>query len=230
MLIWHRTNPFLAANQPKYGPIFTIRALPWGTAVVVNDTELVKEIFTRDPAVYHAGEGNSILAPSLASARCLVLDEERASAGAQAPAAALSRRGVSRYERDRREDRGRGDRPPGRCRAVRAAPRMQAITLEVILQAVIGVSDPARLAALRVAAGRCAADRPHAVRDVGDPGPRAPRALAALPPKRRERPTACCARRSQPGADPQLAEREDVLSQLVRAGVTETTRSCATRS
>src|ERR1700728_3163497 len=76
-LTWSRTLAFFASAQRKYGPVFTIRSLPWGTAVVVNDTQLVKQIFTGDPAVYHAGDGNSLLAPVLGERSVLVLDADR---------------------------------------------------------------------------------------------------------------------------------------------------------
>ena len=35
---WRATLPFFDAATRRFGPIFTIRALPWGTVVVVNDT------------------------------------------------------------------------------------------------------------------------------------------------------------------------------------------------
>src|ERR1700679_3625422 len=65
LLLWQRTLPFLASGRRRYGPVFTIRSMPWGTAVVINDADLVKQVFTGDPAVFHAGEGNSMLAPVL---------------------------------------------------------------------------------------------------------------------------------------------------------------------
>src|ERR1700679_471971 len=75
-LAWNRTVAFFAANRRKYGPVYTIRALPWHRAVVVDDTALVKQIFTGDPAVYHAGDGNSLLARVLGERSVLVIDED----------------------------------------------------------------------------------------------------------------------------------------------------------
>src|ERR1700689_1245387 len=76
LLLWQHTVPFLASNLRRYGPVFTIRAMPWGTAVVVNDAELVKQVFTGDANVFHAGEGNSMLAPVLGERSVLVIDED----------------------------------------------------------------------------------------------------------------------------------------------------------
>src|SRR5256885_673650 len=76
ILVWNSSVHYLKLCQRLYGPIFTIRALPWGRAVVINDSALVKQIFTGDPAVYHAGDGNSLLAPVLGERSVLVLDED----------------------------------------------------------------------------------------------------------------------------------------------------------
>ena len=54
--------------------MFTLEIAYEGKWVVVSDPELVKQVFTGDPKVFHAGEGNEILRPllgkfSLADAR-----------------------------------------------------------------------------------------------------------------------------------------------------------------
>ena len=43
-------TPSWRAASVATGPVFTIRALPWGRAVHINDAELIKQIFTGDPA------------------------------------------------------------------------------------------------------------------------------------------------------------------------------------
>jgi cytochrome P450 len=217
-LTWSRTIPFFAANQRKYGPVFTLRSLPWGTTVVVNDKHLVKQIFTGDPAVYHAGDGNSLLAPVLGERSVLVIDEDPHLQARKRLLPPFHGDSVRRYgeivERIVEEDIERW--PLGEPFPLH--PRMQAITLEVILQAVIGVTDPARLAALREAL-------PAAV-------PTDPILMAMWVVKpleyfgrwrrfRRNVEHANALLREEIAArrlDPQLEEREDVLSQLVRAG------------
>ena len=47
-----------------------------GTWVMLADPAAIKQVFTGDPKVFHAGEGNQILAPSSASNSVLVLDEK----------------------------------------------------------------------------------------------------------------------------------------------------------
>jgi len=96
------------------------------------------------------------------------------------------------------------------------APRMAAITLEVILRTVIGTEDPARLAALREALPR--------VTDMSLLGVAAmakPELLRRWPwrgvrRRRAEADALLYAEIAQRRADPRLAERTDVLAMLVR--------------
>ena len=59
---------------------------------MLSDPEAVKQVFTGDPRVFHAGEGNQILRPVLGDNSVLVLDEKAHIEPAQAAAAALPRR------------------------------------------------------------------------------------------------------------------------------------------
>jgi cytochrome P450 len=218
ILTWNRTIPFFAAARRRYGPVFTIRSLPWGKAVVIDDAELVKQIFTGDPAVFHAGEGNSMLAPVLGERSVLVLDEDPHLQARKRLLPPFHGEAVRRYgevvERIVAEEVARW--PLGRPFPLH--PRMRAITLEVILQAVIGVTDPVRLRALREALPVTVEIGPTLMAMWVVPGLervgrwRAHRlAVARANRLLREE---IAARR----LDPSLGEREDVLSQLVRAG------------
>ena len=221
ILTWNRTVPWFAANRRRYGPVFTIRSLPWGKAVVVDDSELVKQIFTGDPAVYHAGDGNSLLAPVLGERSVLVLDEDAHLQARKRLLPPFHGESVRRYgevvERIVAEeiDRWPLDKP------FPLHPRMQAITLEVILQAVIGVTDPVRLRALREALPAAVPTDPTLMVIWVVP------ALEHIGRWRRFRRTVEEANRllreeiAARRLDPQLDEREDVLSQLVRAGETD---------
>src|SRR6516165_2054416 len=156
-LLWGGADRYLAHLQRRYGRIFTIRAFPWGTAVVVNDTDLVKQVFTGDPAVFHAGDGNSMLAPVLGLRSVLVLDEDEHLQARKRLLPPFHGEAVRRYggviERIVADEVRRW--PLERPFALH--PRMRAITLEVILEAVIGVTDPGRLRALRDLLPRTAA-------------------------------------------------------------------------
>ena len=62
---------FLEGCQERCGDYFTLRPGPDIRPLVVTcDPAAVKQVFTGDPNVLHAGEGNAILAPILGCARC----------------------------------------------------------------------------------------------------------------------------------------------------------------
>src|SRR3954447_15124675 len=136
---------FLEHCLRRYGDIFTLRFVGMGNLVFVADTEAVKEIFTGDARVFHAGEANELMEPVLGPRSLLLLDEDE-------------------HLRERRlllppfhGDRVRGYRELvaeiaateiaqwPRDREFPLRPRMQAITLEVILRAVFGITECDRL-------------------------------------------------------------------------------------
>jgi cytochrome P450 family 135 len=221
LLTWNRTVPFLTSCRRLYGPVFTINALPWGRAVIVDDTDLVKQIFTGDPAVYHAGDGNSLLAPVLGERSVLVLDEDAHLQARKRLLPPFHGEAVRRYgEIVEQIVAAEVDRWPLH-RPFPLHPRMKAITLEVILQAVIGVTDPVRLRALREVLPATAEVSLTIMGMWVVPG------LGRVGPWRRYRQTVAQANRllreeiAARRRDPRLQEREDVLSQLVRAGETD---------
>ncbi len=218
LLVWNRTNSFLERCQRRYGPVFTIRALPWGRAVHVNDAELIKQIFTGDPSLLHAGEGNSILGPVLGRSSVLVLDEDEHLQARKRLLPPFHGDAVKRYEEvvERITVQECAGWPVGR--PFELHPHMRDLTFEVILEAVIGVTDPVRQRALREVL-------PKTVELdfvtllvwlapwLGRFGrwKRFRRSVEEANELLREE---IAARR----LDPLLSEREDVLSQLVRAG------------
>jgi cytochrome P450 family 135 len=216
-LMFTRPHKWAAANQRRYGKVFRVYAAPSGWLVYLADPADIKTVFAGDPAVYHAGEANSILRGVVGDDSVLLLDEQRHRDRRRLMLPPFHRDAVRRQVELMTEiaDADVARWPVGREFAV--APRMAAITLEVILRTVIGTDDPARLAALRATLPR--------VTDMNLLGVAAmakPELLRYLPWRgvRRRRAEAdellfaeIAARR----ADPDLAERTDVLAMLVRA-------------
>src|SRR2546427_12072363 len=60
----------------RYGDVFTLRFVGMGDLVYVADTGAIKEIFTGDASVFHAGEANEVMEPVLGSRSVLLLDED----------------------------------------------------------------------------------------------------------------------------------------------------------
>jgi cytochrome P450 len=140
---------FMQRARRRYGNVFTIRPYAFGNLVVLADPEHIKEVFTGDRDVFAAGKANAAMSPVLGSHSLLTLDGERHLRQRKLMLPPFHGEAVGRYrERIERITQAEMDRwPIGTPFPIR--PRMQSITLEVILRAVIGVSDPTRLARLR---------------------------------------------------------------------------------
>ena len=146
-----RTGPFLDRNRARYGDMFTMRIgnePPW---VVLSDPDAVKQVFTGDPRLLHAGEGNAILKPILGEHSVLLLDEKPHLRQRKLLLPPLHGERMQQYgelmERVASEEVARW--PHGEPLVLQ--PRMQAVTLEVIIRAVFGLREGERLERLRVA-------------------------------------------------------------------------------
>jgi cytochrome P450 len=145
-----RPGPFLMRAQRQFGDVFTIRIggePPW---VMLAHPDAVREVFKGDPAVMHAGKANLVLRPLVGHASVLLLDgpahmRERKlmlppfhgsrMAGYNDLIAQIAREHVASWPRGS---------------ALSLAPRMQAITLDVVLRVIFGVdAESDRLGALR---------------------------------------------------------------------------------
>lgn len=150
--IWSRqARRLLYACQDRYGDMFTLNIAYEGTWVILADPEAIKQVFTGDPKVFHAGEGNQILAPILGRNSLLVLDEKPHMSQRKLLLPAFHGARMQGYEQAMREIAANeiGSWPVGTPHELR--PRMQALTLEIILQTVFGVREGERMAELREA-------------------------------------------------------------------------------
>lgn len=143
----------LYACQDRYGDIFTIRVAYEGTWVMLADPKTIKQVFTGDPKVFHAGEGNEVLAPLLGRNSLLVLDENRHMSQRKLLLPPFHGERMQAYGETMRElaEREIGSWPTGT--PYRLRPKMQALTLEIILRTVFGMKagESAKLAELREA-------------------------------------------------------------------------------
>ncbi len=139
----------LFACHERYGDMFTFQIAYEGTWVMLADPEAVKQVFTGDPRVFHAGKGNQILAPVLGRNSVLVLDEKPHMSQRKLLLPPFHGARMQGYEQTMSEIAAREIEswPVGTPYELR--PRMQAMTLEIILETVFGVSEGERLAELR---------------------------------------------------------------------------------
>jgi cytochrome P450 family 135 len=149
MTWWRRPLQTLEECRARYGDMFTFRLAHEGTWVLVSDPAAVKQIFTGDPRLLHAGAANVVLLPVLGEHSVLLLDEPEHMAQRKLMLPSFHGKRMQAYQdlmaraAAAEIDHWPTDAP------VRMRPRMQAVTLEVILRAVFGVDEGERLTRLR---------------------------------------------------------------------------------
>ena len=133
----------------RFGDTFRLRILNEGTWVVLSHPDHVKQVFTGDPRVYHAGEGNQILLPVLGEHSVLLLDEGTHLEQRKLLLPPLHGKRMERYSELMAQIAGAEIESWPRDEPYRLRPRMQALTLEIILRAVFGLAEGERLLRLR---------------------------------------------------------------------------------
>jgi cytochrome P450 len=210
---------FLRRCAERYGDMVTTMFPFFGRLVYVSDPVLIKQIFTGDARVLHAGEANALpLGPVMGRYSLLTLDEDEHMRQRKLLLPPFHGEAVRRYA-DVMADIAATevDRwPVGRPFALR--DRTTAITLEVILRTVFGVQDEGRLERFRAVlprlgeASNIVAWLPPLRRNFGrwSPAARFERVKAAVD-------ELIFGELAQRRADPEVAERDDVLSLLLQA-------------
>jgi cytochrome P450 len=144
-----RPMPWMERLRARYGDVFTVRIAQEGTWVFLADPDAVKQVFTGDPAVLHAGVANRILRPWLGDSSVLLLDgadhlQQRRLLLPPFHGERMQRYGELMTEVAEREV---ATWPLGE--PMRLWPRMQAVTLEIIVRAIFGVSEGEGMQRLR---------------------------------------------------------------------------------
>jgi cytochrome P450 family 135 len=216
-LIWLDPLRFVHACHRRYGDRFTIKIPGIGTLVFLADPADIRSVVRGDPAIFHAGEAAVPLAETLGTNSLITLDGEkhRRSRAMMMPAfhGDSVRRQVNEMVAITADNVTRWPL----AEPFPLYPRMQAITLEVILRIVIGVRDESRLAALRTVL--------PPMLEIGSP-------LELIPPPKVLRRFGVWRRRAQRRAaahallteeitrcraDPGLTQRTDALAMLVHS-------------
>ena len=149
--IWFRRAQWLLSQcASRFGETFTLRILHEGTWVVLSNPEHIKQVFTGDPKVFHAGEGNRILLPVLGAHSLLLLDDDEHIQQRKLLLPPFHGARMQGYQELMRQAAvAEIDRWP-QHEPYRLRPRMQAVTLEIILRAVFGLTEGERIERLRV--------------------------------------------------------------------------------
>jgi cytochrome P450 len=141
-----RPTPYSERLRARFGDTFSLRIAGEGTWVMVSDPAAVKQVFTADPAVLHAG--NEVLLPLLGPRSVLLMQEREHLAERRRLLPPFHGERVEAYGELIREIAANeaASWPPGT--PLTARPRMQALTLEVIMRAVLGTHDERLRAAI----------------------------------------------------------------------------------
>lgn len=133
----------------RHGGVFTMRLPTTPPLVFFSDPAAVKEIFTADPDDARAGEANVILRGVLGENSLLLLDGGRHLRERKLMMPPFHGERMRTYGEVMRDATLRAMARWPRGKAFPLHPQTQAITLEVILRAVFGLDDEARLAEMR---------------------------------------------------------------------------------
>jgi cytochrome P450 family 135 len=147
---WFRgAQRVLRTCHARYGDTFQLRIAYEGTWVFVTHPDDVKRVFTGDPALLHAGEANRILLPVVGPHSLLLLDEAEHMADRKLLLPPFHGARMKRYGELMAEIAATEIERWPLGEPYKLRPRMQAVTLEIILRAVFGVHEGERLERLR---------------------------------------------------------------------------------
>jgi cytochrome P450 len=145
--LWTRPLAFLERCRARYGKRFTVRFPLTPPFVMITEPEQVKEIYTAPPDVLHPGEGARVLQPLVGDNSVILLDGGAHMEQRKLMLPAFHGERIERLtglveEVAEREVAGwEGN--------VELQPRLQSLTLEIILRAVFGLDPGPRLDAVR---------------------------------------------------------------------------------
>lgn len=159
---WTRPLAFLEQCRARYGKRFTLRLPLAPPFVMLSDPSDVKEVFTAPPDVLHPGEGAKVLEPVVGGNSVILLDGSAHMEQRKLMLPAFHGEKMERLSGLMAEVAEREIASWPRDTPIELHPRMQRLTLEIILRAVFGLDPGPRLDALRERLGAMLAfgDRP----------------------------------------------------------------------
>ncbi|WP_164007746.1 cytochrome P450 [Pyxidicoccus trucidator] len=144
-LLW-RARPYelLRSCRERLGDAFTLDLGSHGAYAMFSHPDALRAIFSADPAVLHAGEGNAVLRPLLGAHSLLLLEEKPHQRERRMLGPAFHSRRIEQYGALVREATlaTLQDWRPGQSVVIQDV--MQRVSLRVILTAVFGLEGGAR--------------------------------------------------------------------------------------
>ncbi len=179
---WSRPLAYLEQCRARYGKRFTLR-LPFAPPfVMLTSPEEVKQVFTAPADVLRPGEGARVLEPIVGANSVILLDGDSHMGQRKLMLPAFHGERMARLEALVAEVTEREVDAWPQGTALEMHPRMQALTLEIILRAVFGIDDGERLEAARERLGALLSFGDNPLTLFGPPGPRMEAMLDRLGP------------------------------------------------
>jgi cytochrome P450 family 135 len=133
----------------KYGDTFTAHVSGGRTIVTLSQPEHIRQVFAGTPKVFHAGEGNGLLRPVMGRHSLLTTDEDVHLRARKLLMPAFNGAALRGYRDMMTELAVKNVESWPRNVPFSVHPLMNAVTLEIILRVVFGMSEGPRLAELR---------------------------------------------------------------------------------
>jgi cytochrome P450 family 135 len=144
-----RPTAFMEECARRYGDTFTVRLKGSPPMVFTSNPEALREVFTGDPDVLEAGVANQILEPVMGANSVLLLDGERHLRQRRLMLPSFHGERMQRHEATMAAVAAHEIASWPLGEPFELLPRMQAVTLEVIMRAIFGVREGERLERLR---------------------------------------------------------------------------------
>jgi cytochrome P450 family 135 len=143
-----RPTAYMEECRQRYGDSFTLKIANEGDWVFITEPDAIKQVFTGDPRLLHAGEANVVLLPVLGSNSVLLLDETAHMRQRKLMLPPFHGDRLKGYADTMREVTAAAIASWPLDGPLRTRPFMQSLTLEIIMRTVFGVQDEARKARL----------------------------------------------------------------------------------
>ena len=133
----------------RYGPVFRTTDLIVGQLVHIADRELIEQMFKWKPADYNVGEPRQVMEPVTGPSSILLLDGDRHLRMRKLMLPPFHGEAIAHYAELIEQITNREIDGWRRGEVIRMRSVAQTITMEVIIRAVFGITDPDRVAELR---------------------------------------------------------------------------------
>jgi cytochrome P450 len=149
IVAWKRPTATLERCRARYGCRFTLRVLGQPPFVVLSDPAEIEQVFKASPEVLHPGEGVRVIESLVGPNSVILLDEDAHLEQRRLMLPAFHGERMQRLTGVMSELAERELASWPREQAIPLHPRLQRLTLEIILRAVFGLRQGAQLDELR---------------------------------------------------------------------------------